>query len=143
LAAKHDCIFCQIAAGAAPSFAVCEDAQTLAFLDLFPVAPGHTLVITRDHFENLFEASAEALRAVAATSKRVAGAIRKQLAPDGLSVFQLNGAAAGQTVFHYHMHLLPRRSGDPLQLHSRVRGDPDDLERIAERLRTALGAEAS
>jgi len=141
LEATPDCIFCQIVAGAAPSFPVCEDEQTLTFLDLFPVSPGHTLVITRDHYENLFEAPSAALEAVAATSKRVAGAIRKELAPDGLGIFQLNGAAAGQTVFHYHLHLLPRRMGDPMTLHSRVRGNAEALEAMAARLRAALATE--
>ncbi len=132
------CIFCEIVAGRSPAFRVCEDEQTLAFLDLFPVATGHALVVPRAHSENLFEAAPEVLAAVIRTSKRVALALRKELAPDGLAVIQLNGAAAGQTVFHYHMHLIPRRSGEPLQVHSRVRGDDQELDRVALRLRSAL-----
>ncbi len=130
-----DCIFCQIERGDAPCFEVARDEHTIVFMDLFPVARGHTLVVTRDHFENLFEASPEALAAVGRMSRRVALAIREVLAPDGVAVFQANGAAAGQTVFHYHTHLLPRQHGDPLQLHGRERGDAGELAELAEKLR--------
>jgi histidine triad (HIT) family protein len=129
-----DCIFCKIARGASAAERVHEDEHTLAFMDIFPVTDGHTLVITRDHYENLFEAPSAALEAVAATAKRVAHALRETLAPDGLMVFQLNGAAAGQTVFHYHMHLLPRAAGEPLALHTRVPGDPQRLRTLAATL---------
>jgi histidine triad (HIT) family protein len=143
LAAKPDCIFCQIVSGDAPSFPVCEDERTVTFLDLFPVSPGHLLIVPRDHYENLYDTPADVLAEVAATSKRVAAAIRRELAPDGLGIFQLNGAAAGQTVFHYHMHLLPRRMGDPMAIHGRVRGVPEELESISARLRAALAAEGA
>jgi histidine triad (HIT) family protein len=135
---KPDCIFCQIVAGSAPCFPVDEDTTTLSFLDLFPVVEGHTLVVTKSHFENLFEATPEALAGVAAASRRLAHAIRKTIAPEGLGVFQLNGAAAGQTVFHYHMHLIPRWQGQAFQLHSRVRGDPDQLRATAARIKAAV-----
>ena len=138
MTSKPDCIFCQIVAGRAPSFQVDEDATTVSFLDLFPVAQGHTLVVTKDHFENLFEATPEALAGIGAASRRVAHAIRATIAPEGLGVFQLNGAAAGQTVFHYHMHLVPRWQGQEFQLHSRVRGDPDALRATAARIKAAL-----
>lgn len=110
----------------------------MAFMDLYPVTDGHTLVVTKPHFENLFEASAEALAAVARTAKRVAHALREVLEPAGLMVFQLNGSAAGQTVFHYHMHLLPRSPGEPLALHSRVQGKPERLQELSARLSAAL-----
>jgi histidine triad (HIT) family protein len=135
---KPGCIFCQIVEGSAPSFQVDEDATTLSFLDLFPVAQGHTLVVPRSHFENLFEATPEALAEIGAASRRVAHAIRTAIAPDGLGVFQLNGAAAGQTVFHYHMHLVPRWQGQAFQLHSRVRGDPESLRETAARIKAAV-----
>ena len=133
-----DCIFCGIVSGALPCFKVCEDDRTLVFMDLFPVAEGHTLIIPKRHATDLFEMDSETLTAVSTASLRIAAAIRATLAPDGLGVFQLNGAAAGQTVFHYHLHLLPRNEGVPFALHSRVRGDDDALRRIAERLAGAL-----
>jgi histidine triad (HIT) family protein len=137
---RRQCIFCKIVRGEAPAHVVCQDELTLAFMDIFPVAGGHTLVIPRDHCRDVFEAKEAALRAVAATSRRVAHAIREVLAPDGLGVFQLNGAAAGQTVFHYHMHLIPRMLGTPLEIHSRTPGDPAKLTDTAARLADALAA---
>jgi histidine triad (HIT) family protein len=136
---RDDCIFCGIVRGELPCFKVCEDDRTLTFLDIFPVAEGHTLVVTKEHFSNLFEVDADALAAVAATSLRVAHAIRRALAPDGLGVFQLNGVAAGQTVPHYHMHLLPRTAGEAFALHSRKRGDDEQLRTTANRIAAALG----
>lgn len=138
MTADDTCIFCRIVAGELPCHRVYEDARTLVFMDIFPVADGHTLVITRDHAATIFEAEEAALTAVAATARRVAHAIRRVLAPDGLMIFQLNGAAAMQTVPHYHMHLLPRRAGEPLALHTRVPGDPARLAQIAAHLAAAL-----
>jgi len=135
---QASCIFCQIVAGQSPCFQVHEDAETLVFMDLFPVARGHTLVIPKPHAENIFETDAEMLASVARSVKRVAEAIRSVIAPEGLGVFQLNGAAAGQTVFHHHTHLIPRWGGDALVLHSRVRGDDAELADVAAQLARAL-----
>ena len=133
-----DCLFCKIVRGELPCHEIYRDERTLVFLDIFPVAEGHTLVIPRDHHESMFETDAESLQAIAALSKRVAHALREVLEPDGLMVFQLNGAAAGQTVFHYHMHLLPRAEGQPLALHTRVPGDPARLAELATKIAAAL-----
>jgi histidine triad (HIT) family protein len=138
--APSDCIFCRIARGEAPSFRVYEDALSLAFMDIAPVSEGHVLVVTREHFTNLFEATPEALAAVAKSSLLVAGAIRAELAPAGLAVAQLNGEAAGQTVFHYHVHLIPRKPGDGYVMHGRVPGKPERLRELARALATRLGA---
>lgn len=138
MSADANCIFCRIVAGELPCHRVYEDAHTLVFMDIFPVADGHTLVITKQHAATIFDADEAALTAVAATARRVAHAIRSALAPDGLMVFQLNGAAAMQTVFHYHMHLLPRREGEALALHTRVPGDPARLAALATQLAAAL-----
>jgi len=132
------CIFCQIVARTAPAFRVFEDAHTLAFMDIFPVTDGHTLVVTKEHFENIFEATPDALRSVATTAHRVAHALREELAPQGLMVLQLNGAAAGQTVFHYHMHLMPRADGEPLRFHTREPGEPQRLQEQAQALAARL-----
>ncbi len=136
--AEDSCIFCRIVRGEMPADRVYEDESTLVFMDIFPVTAGHTLVITKEHFADLFAATPESLRAVAATAKKVAEAIRRSLAPDGLMVFQLNGVAAGQSVFHFHMHLLPRANGEPLALHSRVAGDPARLRQLAAMITAAL-----
>ena len=132
------CIFCKIVAKQAPAHVVWEDERTLAFMDIFPVADGHTLVIPKAHCSNLLDAREEDLAAVIARSRVLARAIRQVLAPDGIGVFQLNGAAAGQTVFHYHMHLIPRKQGGSLQVHSRTPGDPERLAELARALGRAF-----
>ena len=135
---KDDCIFCKIVAGEAPSAQVTEDERTLVFMDLFPVSEGHTLVVTKEHFENVFEATPEAIAAVGAMSKRIADALKAEWEPDGLSVYQANGAAAGQTVFHYHMHLMPRDAGSALTLQGRTQVAPDVLADQAARIASRL-----
>ena len=131
---KEGCIFCAIVAGKAPACRVAEDVHALAFLDLFPVAEGHTLVIPKDHAENIFEMADGPMRAVAALARRVARAIHAEIAPAGLAVYQANGEAAGQTVWHYHQHLIPRRSGDPLSFHGRSKADEVRLRATATKL---------
>ncbi len=140
MAAEPSCIFCQIVSGRSPCFKVCEDERTLAFMDLFPAVHGHALVIIKDHCENLFDAVSADLEAAAATTQRVAHAIRTALGPDGLSIYQANGPAAGQTVFHYHVHLLPRSHGSTLDLHGRRMGDREALTALAAELARALPA---
>ena len=138
MTAKPDCIFCQIVAGRAPAARVAESEHALAFLDLFPAAEGHALVIPKPHYENLFEADVETLPDVHLLARRVALAMRRALAPDGMMVFQLNGAAAGQTVFHYHAHLLPRSAGSELRIHGRQKADPARLSELAARIAARL-----
>ncbi len=134
----NPCIFCEIVARRAPAARVYENEKTLAFLDLFPAATGHTLVIPKLHYRDLFEADRETLPAVVETARCVARALRTALRPDGLGVFQLNGRAAGQTVFHYHIHLIPRNEGESLRLHGREAAGRERLERDARRIAEAL-----
>lgn len=138
-----DCIFCDIVRGEAPCHRVYEDDDVLVFLDIFPLSPGHALVIPRSHATDLFEMSDAAIEAVARVSLRVGHALRRVLDPDGVMVAQLNGEAAGQTVFHYHMHLIPRAHGDPATLHTRVPGDPAEMAAVAKRLSDALAESLS
>jgi histidine triad (HIT) family protein len=138
MTAKPDCIFCAIVAGRAPAAKIAESEHALAFLDLFPVAEGHALVIPKPHYENLFEADETTLPDVHLLARRVALAMRRALAPDGMMVFQLNGAAAGQTVFHYHAHLLPRMAGSELRLHGREAADRGRLAEIAAAIAAAI-----
>ena len=106
------CIFCRIAAGEAPSHRVYEDDEGLACMDIRPGAEGHILIIPKAHYENLFEATEDAMAAVARISVRIANAIKTVFEPDGVFVAQTNGVAAGQTVFHLHLHVL---GGRPLR----------------------------
>ena len=135
---REDCIFCQIVARRAPAHRVLEDERTLAFMDIAPVAHGHALVIPKAHCDDLLGVEADDLAAVACQSRRLARAIHDVLTPDGIGVYQLNGAAAGQTVFHYHVHLVPRMHGDPLGLQARGPGDPEKLAEVALALAAAL-----
>ena len=134
----EDCIFCQIIAGDAKGYIVDEDEYTMTFMDAFPVVPGHTLIVTKNHYDNILDADAEAIAAVGRRSTSIAKAIKAALQPEGLGVFQLNGAAAGQTVFHYHMHLIPRNDGEQLEIHSRIPGAPEDLAAMAARIKEAI-----
>lgn len=137
------CIFCQILNEQASCYPVHETRYTKTFLDIFPAAPGHCLIVTKEHYQDIFEATPEAISMVGHVSTLIAHTVKQELQCDGVGVFQLNGAAAGQTVFHYHMHVIPRNVGEELVIHSRVQGDPDELQAMAERLnRRALGMHA-
>lgn len=134
-----DCIFCQISQGKAPCYKVHEDELTITFLDIFPATAGHLLIVTKEHFSDLFEASEEALARVASNSVRIAKALESIIQPDGLGVYQLNRPAAGQTVFHYHMHLIPQFDGKSISIHSKQQGDPEQLAALAEQFKALLG----
>lgn len=134
------CIFCRIVRGDAPSFRVMEDERTVAFMDLAPVSEGHVLVIPRAHAASIFEIAAEDAAAVARSAHRVAAALREELDPGGLMLAQLNGQAAGQTIFHYHVHLIPRRPGDGFRMHGRGPGRTEALRAMAQALRARLEA---
>jgi len=135
-----DCVFCRILAGTIPSFRIDEDAQTVAFLDINPVQPGHVLVATRAHAADLLASEDRSLAAVLPAARRVAAAIRAALAPDGINLLQANGPGAAQSVRHFHLHVIPRRLGDGLVMNWEPRpGDKEELAAMAERLRTAIG----
>jgi histidine triad (HIT) family protein len=137
-AASASCIFCRIIAGDAPADRVHEDDLVVSFMDIFPVGDGHLLIVPKAHSESLLDTEPAALAAVMAASRRLAFALKRALGPDGIGVHQLNGAAAGQTVFHYHMHLIPRHHGDPIVFHGRKPGDPGRLAENARRIAAAL-----
>jgi len=140
LNAKPDCIFCSIIAGTAPADRIYEDDRTLIFMDLFPAQPWHSLIIPKLHGENLFEVEPHDLQAVVMHSKTLAEAMRRVFDPDGISVVQLNGEAAGQAVFHYHMHLIPRTHGTPWGVHGKKQGDAQTLADQAAQLAEAFNA---
>ncbi|HEY0607763.1 MAG TPA: HIT family protein [Herpetosiphonaceae bacterium] len=107
-----DCIFCSIIAGEIPSHKVYEDDATLAFLDINPASRGHVVVIPKEHAADLFSLSPDALADTAKTTQTVARLLQRGVRPEGINVLQNNGPVAGQSVFHYHVHLIPRWSGD-------------------------------
>jgi len=131
-----DCIFCGIVAGTMPAERVYEDDDTIAFLDIAPACDGHLLVIPRAHSDDIHAADPAVLGAVAATVQQMAGRICGALGAEGVSVVQSNGRAAGQTVFHYHVHVLPRFAGDGVLVPWKMaRADAEDLARIGALLR--------
>lgn len=133
-----DCIFCKIVQGEIPSIRVYEDEQTIAFLDINPTSEGHTLVIPRKHSADIYEIDAETAAAVMRTVHLLARRINAALHPDGLNVVQNNGRAAGQVIFHYHVHLIPRRMGDQALGHwHHESADHETLQRVAARIRNA------
>ncbi len=136
VAPDTDCIFCRIVTGEAESARVYEDARVLAFLNIAPATEGHALVIPKRHARNIFDIAPADLEAVAVVAKRVADWQRERLPCDGVTLFQSNEAAGWQTVFHYHVHVVPRYNGDPLVPPWRpTSGERASLERVASRLR--------
>ncbi len=134
-----DCVFCKIRDGQIPSVRIDEDERTLTFMDINPLNPGHCLVATKRHAPTLFEADVEDLQAAIATAKRVALAIRTVLKPDGLNLLQANGAAAFQSVPHFHLHLIPRWADDGKGFDWKLQsGDRDAITTTGERLKRAL-----
>jgi histidine triad (HIT) family protein len=129
-------IFAKILRGEAPAAKVFEDDTVLAFMDVFPQARGHVLVISKEsRARNLLEVEPEALADLILGVQRVARAMRAALRPDGLMVAQLNGAPAGQSVFHLHFHIIPRSEGMLLQPHARGQmADMDELRALAKEI---------
>ncbi len=132
------CVFCKIVRGDIPATKVHEDAQTLTFMDVRPASPGHTLVIAKAHAPNLLEINETDLLAVASTVQRVARAVYKVLNPDGMRISQFNGAAAGQSVLHYHVHIVPMQEGRKAGAHGRELADPEDLKALSAKISAAL-----
>jgi histidine triad (HIT) family protein len=141
--AMTDCVFCKIRDGQIPSMKVYEDDRTLCIMDINPLNSGHSLVITKGHAATLWEADEADLRAAIVTARRAALAIREVLKPDGLNVLQANGAAAFQSVPHFHLHLIPRWHNDGRGFDWKlVPGERDQIMKVGERLRAALGSAA-
>ena len=131
-----DCIFCKIVAGELPGQIVEEDERTIAFMDINPATRGHLLVIPRAHSRNLLEISPEDLGATMAAAQRMAQRVNERLAPAGINLINACGSAAWQTVFHFHLHLIPRYEGDPLKLPWVPEpGDADAIAAVADELR--------
>jgi histidine triad (HIT) family protein len=131
-------IFAKIIRGEIPCVKVFEDAKTLAFMDVMPEAEGHVLVVPREEAEDILDLSAEGLAAMMATVQRVARAIDKALAPDGIQLKQYNRAPAGQSIFHVHFHVVPRWEGVDLAPHGKAMAQAEVLEPVAARIRAAL-----
>jgi histidine triad (HIT) family protein len=130
------CIFCQIIDRRLPGQIVAEDERTVAFMDINPATRGHALVVPRRHSPNLLEVEEEDLQATILAAQRLARAARERLGADGVNLLNSTGRAAWQTVFHFHIHVIPRYAGDPLRLPwTPAEGDPEEIAVAAEALR--------
>jgi len=131
-----DCIFCKIAAGELPATVVAEEPYALAFLDINPATRGHALVIPRAHSQDLHDTAPESLAATIGLAQRIAALARDRLGAEGITLLGSTGRAAWQTVFHFHIHVIPRYTGDPLRLPwVPTPGDPEAIAAAAEALR--------
>ncbi len=134
-----DCIFCKIRDGDAPSAKIYEDQRTMVIMDIHPLNSGHCLVLTKPHAATIWEADPEDLRAAIATAQKVALAIREALEPDGLNLLQANGAAAFQSVPHFHFHVIPRWNHDEKGFDWKaVPGNREQILMTGSRIRDAL-----
>jgi histidine triad (HIT) family protein len=139
MATDPDCIFCKIVAGAVPCFKLCEDAETLAFMDINPVHDGHCLVIPKAHHPTVFEIPPDAVAAVARTAAKLAQAVNRAVKPDGLNLIQANGPGAGQSVGHFHFHVFPRRANDGVLINWQpLPGDRAHIAALAAHIRAIL-----
>ena len=134
---NDDCLFCGILAGDVPSQKVDEDDRTIAFMDINPATRGHALVIPKEHSADLLEISPEDLEAVTVAAQRLAKRAKEKLGAHGVNLINSCGTAAWQTVFHFHMHVVPRYHDDPLELPwTPAPGDSDEIAAAAEELRS-------
>jgi histidine triad (HIT) family protein len=136
VARDPDCLFCKIVAGELPSTVVDEDERTIAFMDINPATRGHALVVPREHSRDLLEVPDEDLAACASAARRLAGRASERLGAAGVNLLNSCGSAAWQTVFHFHVHVIPRYDDDPLRLPwVPGPGDADEIAAAAEVLR--------
>jgi histidine triad (HIT) family protein len=139
MASDPNCIFCKIVAGEIPCSKIYEDAETLAFMDINPVHDGHCLVIPKAHSANVFEITPEDFAAAARSATKVAKAVNAAVPCDGINLMQANGEGAGQSVGHFHLHIIPRRKDDRLLFNwSPKPGERGHIAEVADRIREFL-----
>ena len=133
------CPFCNIASNKTPASIVYEDETVLAFMDANPANVGHTLVVPREHWENIYKIPEKLLADIVVVVKRVSVAMKKTVDAEGISILQLNGRAAGQSVMHFHVHVIPRFREDSLVGHRGLeRPERSELDEIAKKIRENL-----
>lgn len=138
-----DCVFCRIIRGEIPCFQISDDERTIAFMDINPVNPGHSLVVPKDHAESIYAIDGSFLRASMLVVQKVARAVQRTFEPYGLNIVQANGPGAAQSVPHFHWHVLPRAQDDGLPMNWPLRpGDMASIAAAAERLRQAIEADS-
>lgn len=136
---KDNCIFCKIASGEIPSYTVYEDDDFKAFMDISPASKGHTILIPKQHADNIFEIDETVASKLLPVAARIAKALKAELKCEGLNLLQNNGEAAGQTVFHFHMHLIPRYKVDKVVVkwvEDKYEGEP--LDQLSDKIKKYL-----
>lgn len=137
--AEKDCIFCRIANGEIPSATIYENSDVRVILDVAPASRGHALIIPKEHFRDLFDIDAVTAGKIFSMATEVARAMKSVLHCDGMNVVQNNGVAAGQTVFHFHLHLIPRYEGDGVNIGwNPGESTPDELQELAKQIRKKI-----
>lgn len=131
---EENCVFCKIVEGEIPSVTVYEDETFKAILDINPAAKGHVVILLKKHAANVFELQDEDAAKIFPLAAKIAGALKKTFGCDGINILQNNGEAAGQTVFHLHVHVIPRYKGDNVNIMWKP-GEPSDLETVAEEIK--------
>lgn len=134
----ENCIFCKILAGEIPSTAVYEDDDFKAILDVNPAARGHVIILPKNHAANVYELPDEDASKIMVVAKKIATAIEKAYHCDGVNILQNNGEAAGQTVFHLHVHVIPRFKGDTVNIGWKQGDMPEDLDAICKEIQAQL-----
>lgn len=134
----ENCIFCKILAGEIPSTAVYEDDDFKAILDVNPAARGHVIILPKNHAANIYELPDEDASKIMIVAKKIATAIEKAYHCDGVNILQNNGEAAGQTVFHLHVHVIPRFKGDTVNIGWKQGDMPEDLDAIRKEIQAQL-----
>jgi len=135
----EDCLFCKIIKGDIPSANIYEDDFSFAFLDINPVNIGHTLLLPKDHYENIFDIPDDLLMKLSVNSKKIAHALQKSLSTDGVNIISNNGRASGQLVFHSHIHIIPRYEADGFKHWKGKRGyNEGEADEVAERIKKSL-----
>lgn len=136
---KDDCIFCKIANGEIPSCTVYEDDMFRVILDIAPAAKGHALILPKEHYDNLWELGEAEAATVMAIAAKVSAAQKTALGCDGVNILQNNGVAAGQTVFHFHMHLIPRYDNDDMLIPwSTLSYEEGEAAKVCEDIKKAM-----
>lgn len=133
---KNDCIFCKIIKGEIPSFTVYEDDTFKVILDRFPAAPGHALIIPKEHADDMFGLPDETAAKLYPLAKKIAAKIKEAVGAEGINIVQNNGEVAGQSVHHFHLHIVPRKSGDQITLNKSSNADTtlEELEAVLKKI---------
>lgn len=138
----EDCVFCKIIRGEVPSVKLYEDERTYAFMDINPLAPGHSLVIPKHHAENIYVTPPHASGEAMVTLSKVAAAINRAVKPEGINILQANGPGAQQSVFHIHFHIIPRNTDDGLTMNWELQsGDMAEINSVAHKIRAEIEKE--